>query len=64
MLHRRSVVYAVLLLLGAAGQALAQAPGAPSTPYGASPGPTSFDDACARAKQRGTPVLLEFYTEW
>lgn len=59
MVRRRSVAGSALTLLGTVGLAFAQTPGA-------KPGaaPTSFEDACARAEQRGSPVLLEFYTEW
>ena len=57
----RSVLLTVLTLACAAGHVFAQAPDAPSK---AGFVPATFDAALAQGRDRNTPVLLEFYTEW
>ncbi len=58
MPHTRSVaLWAVLLSVCVGGSAFAQAPASSNQP-------SSFEDALARGEERGTPVLLEFYTVW
>jgi len=57
----RSILWTAVTLVCAAEPVLGQA--ADSTTR-ARPAPTSFADALARGRERDTPVLLEFYTEW
>ena len=57
----RSVLVTVLTLVCAAGPVFGQEPDATSK---AAPDPETFDAALAQGRASGTPVLLEFFTEW